>query len=179
MPPLREFQSTMSDYMTSPPGPEVPECLRQLLVPGVTDADRRFAVYKNNVYARLVDALRDPFPAVERLVGEEFFRYAAVQYIAVTPPRSPTLLGYGKDFARFLEEFPPAQDIPYLSDVADLEFRYLEAYHAADAVSVASFGDISDDDSLLLHPSTHLQNDGFTDCEREVISLLRFFLLQN
>lgn len=159
--PLHDFQSAMTDYLTSPPGPDVPERLRQILVPGVTDANRRLAVHKNNVYARLVDALRDTFPVVERLVGEEFFRYAAVQYIAVTPPRSPTLLGYGKDFARFLEKFPPAQNIPYLSDVANLEFSYLEAYHAAGAIPVGNLGDIRDGDSLLLHPSSYLQTSAY------------------
>ena len=37
---------------------------------------RRFAVYRNNVYAGLIDVLAGRFPVVARLVGEDFFRAA-------------------------------------------------------------------------------------------------------
>ena len=42
-------------------------------------ADRRFAVYRNNVITGLIDALAQRFPVVCRLVGEEFFRAMAVE----------------------------------------------------------------------------------------------------
>ena len=38
---------------------------------------RRFGVYRNNVYAGLIDVLAGRFPVVARLVGEEFFRAMA------------------------------------------------------------------------------------------------------
>ncbi|MBU6296973.1 MAG: putative DNA-binding domain-containing protein [Alphaproteobacteria bacterium] len=110
--PLHEFQAAMASYLSSPPGPDVSHHLKSMMRPSLRSVERRLAVYKNNVYARLVDALRDSFPAVERLVGEDFFRYAAVQYVSITPPKSPTLLGYGKDFARFLENFRPRRIFP-------------------------------------------------------------------
>src|SRR5437870_13721217 len=34
---------------------------------------RRFAVYRNNVVAGLVKALKSRFPVVEKIVGQEFF----------------------------------------------------------------------------------------------------------
>jgi hypothetical protein len=40
-------------------------------------ADRRFAVYRNNVAAGLANALAARFPVVKRLVGDEFFRAMA------------------------------------------------------------------------------------------------------
>ena len=163
MPQLREFQSAMADYLTSPPGPEVPAFLRSLLPPDASRADKRFAVYKNNVYARLVDALRDSFPAVERLVGEDFFRYAAVEYIAQTPPKAASLLAYGNAFPEFFSEFPAVAHIPYLADVARLELLYLEAYHAADAEPSRAPSPVTDGDGIwpMLHPSARLMTSPF------------------
>jgi Putative DNA-binding domain len=48
-------------------------------------ADRRFAVYRNNVVAGLVDALARRFPVVCRLVGDEFFRAMARVYATARP----------------------------------------------------------------------------------------------
>ncbi|MDE2133842.1 MAG: putative DNA-binding domain-containing protein [Alphaproteobacteria bacterium] len=160
---LREFQTAMAGYLTATPGPNVPEALRKLLLPGESRADRRFTIYKNNVYARLVDALRDTFPAVERLVGEEFFRFAAVEYIAKTSPKIATLLTYGAEFPGFLAALPPTAGIPYLADVARLEFAYLEAYHARDASPLGRAAAIvgGDDVRLPLHPSARLMTSPF------------------
>ncbi|WP_141701617.1 DNA-binding domain-containing protein, partial [Methyloceanibacter marginalis] len=78
---------------------------------------RRFAVYRNNVYASLIDVLGSRFPVSARLVGEEFFRAMARIYVAQTPPASPVLLHYGAEFADFVGTFPPASAVPYLACV--------------------------------------------------------------
>ncbi|MBI3676984.1 MAG: putative DNA-binding domain-containing protein [Proteobacteria bacterium] len=159
--PLRDFQAEMTAYLLSPPGPSVPDSLLALLPSDGPHNPKRFAVYKNNVYARLVDALRDTFPAVERLVGEEFFRYAAVQYVAQTPPRIGTLLAYGGSFPQFLSTFPPAGTVPYLSDVARLEYLYLESYHAPDAAPIVSLPSDREQLRPMLHPSARLMTSPF------------------
>jgi len=161
--PLPDLQAAMTKYLTSPPGPEVPKALRDSLPPGMPHAEKRFTIYKNNVYARLVDALRDTFPAVERLVGEEFFRAAAVEYIARTPPGAGGLTTYGQALPDFLAAFPPAAAIPYLADVARLEICYLEAYHAADAVTedAASVAGSDGRNRSALHPSARLLTSSF------------------
>ena len=99
--------------------------------------ERRFAVYRNNVKASLIAALVAKFPVVHRLVGEEFFEATALVFIERLPPRSPVLAEYGGDFAVFLETFEPAADLPYLPDVARLEWARQRAFHAADATPVA------------------------------------------
>jgi hypothetical protein len=97
---------------------------------------RRFAVYRNNVVASLVKALGTRFPAVNRIVGEEFFNAMARVFVTEHPPRSPLLMTYGDDFADFIERFEPAANLPYLADVARLEAARTRAYHAADAKPV-------------------------------------------
>ncbi|MBI1204195.1 MAG: DUF2063 domain-containing protein [Rhodopseudomonas sp.] len=98
---------------------------------------KRFAVYRNNVVAGLISALRAQFPASERIVGDEFFADMARVYIDTEPPRSPILTNYGDGFADFVANFAPAADIAYLADVVRLEAARTRAYHAADAVPLA------------------------------------------
>lgn len=104
------------------------------IAPGRVPSARRMDVYRNNVMHSLVEALGAAFPAVRRLVGDEFFRAAARVFLKENLPSRGTLIGFGKGFPEFLEGFPPVQDLAYLPDVARLELLYLEAYHAADAV---------------------------------------------
>ena len=93
---------------------------------------KRFRIYRNNVFASLINALRARYPAVERLVGVDFFEAAAGHFIEAHPPRSPMLIDYGEGFGDFLEGFEPASTLPYLADVARLEWLRHRAYHAAD-----------------------------------------------
>lgn len=98
-----------------------------------TDVDERFAIYRNNVVHGLSRALAAGFPAVESIVGTEFFTAMAAIYVRVSPPTSPVLLDYGATLPDFLARFEPAAGLPYLADVALLELAYTRAFHAADA----------------------------------------------
>lgn len=103
-----------------------------IIGPDGKGATKRFNVYRNNVTVGLVNALSDTFPAVQRLVGEDFFQAMARVYVQMEPPKSPLLFTYGDSFADFLERFEPARHLAYLPDVARLERAWLDAYHAAD-----------------------------------------------
>ena len=98
-----------------------------------SDPAARFAVYRNNVTVALIDALADTYPVTMALVGEPFFRALARSFARQHPPRSPVLAHYGADFASFIEDCPQATGVPYLADVARLEWLYVRAFHAADA----------------------------------------------
>jgi Putative DNA-binding domain len=122
-------------------------------------ADRRFAVYRNNVAAGLTNALAARFPVVKRLVGDEFFRAMAHVYAAADLPRSPIMLFYGETFPAFIDEFEPARPIPYLGDIARVEMARGLAYHAADATPLdpdafaALRADRLAETRVRLHPS--------------------------
>lgn len=133
-----------------------------LLGPDGICSARRYGVYRNNVVVGLADAIALNFPAVRRIVGEEFFRALAVEFVRVYPPNSPVLLGYGARFAEFLEGFPPVAQLPYLPDVARIEHAWIESYNAADAdaLTVESLAFIKHESlahlQLELHPSLRL-----------------------
>jgi len=52
--------------------------------------------------------------------------------VRATPPSSPLLFEYGRDFPDFIERYEYAQSVPWLADVARIERAWLDAYHAAD-----------------------------------------------
>lgn len=122
----------------------------------------RFAIHRNTVAVGLIDTFAARYPVVLRLVGEEFFRAAARVYAAGDPPRSPALFEYGGGFPDFLASFEPARGLPYLADVARLEWLRHRAYHAADAAPMpaAALADVPPqrigDAVLRLHPSASI-----------------------
>src|SRR5918911_1682786 len=73
--------------------------------------ERRFAVYRNNVYVSLVAALATRFPVCRALVGDDFFGAMARDFVAAHPPRSPLLMTYGDDFGDFIDGFAPAASV--------------------------------------------------------------------
>lgn len=87
---------------------------------------QRLQVYRNNMQSSLLGALRTVYPVTERLVGEEFFAASACAYIASNPSHSGNIQDYGGAFPRFLEGFTPAASLPYLGDLAALEWRRLQ-----------------------------------------------------
>lgn len=99
---------------------------------GLTGA-RRLQVYRNNMYASLTQALKATYPVVHRLVGDGFFKHACTRYIGRHPSDSGNLHDFGELFAAFLAGFEPAARLPYLPDVAHLEWSWQRVYHAADA----------------------------------------------
>lgn len=139
----------------------------RVIPPGLVGPDgrpsvRRFNVYRNNVVAGLTATLKDAFPALARLVGDEFFAAMARTYVVMELPRSPIMLDYGAGFPDFIGTFEPAGGLPYLRDVARIERAWLEAYHAADArpLDPALLAHIAPDDlprlRLALHPSLRI-----------------------
>ena len=100
-------------------------------------ARKRYSVYRNNVTVSLVNALATVFPATMRLTGVDFFRAMARFHVRATPPTSPLLFEYGRDFPDFIERYEYARSMPWLADVARIERAWLDAYHAADGEPLA------------------------------------------
>jgi hypothetical protein len=93
-------------------------------------AERRLQVYRNNLFASLAEVLAAVYPVTRLLVGETYFEQAARSYIATHPSRSGDVHHYGRRFAAYLGGCPGSDTLPYLPDVARLEWGYHRAFHA-------------------------------------------------
>jgi uncharacterized protein len=92
----------------------------------------RMAVYRSNVHANWGGALAGAYPVVRRIVGEDFFEALAREYASACPSTSGDLHEYGGQLAEFLAAHADTQDLPYLPDVARLEWFAHRAHYAAD-----------------------------------------------
>lgn len=117
------------------------------------------AVYRNNYCGNLQDALAGAYPIVEQIVGKNFFRMMTRHYVGQHPSRSGDLHRYGAEMAAFIARFPPAQGLPYLHDMAALEWACHCAYFAPDiaALDIIRLSQVPDerypDLTLLVHPA--------------------------
>ena len=118
--PLPELQQRFGQTLLDHPTPGLP-----LRDNGLTGA-RRLQVYRHNMRSALTAALESVYPVTRRLVGGEFFGLAAEAYIGKNPSHSGNIQDYGGAFPLFLGDYEAAASVPYLVDVAALEWRRLE-----------------------------------------------------
>ncbi len=98
-------------------------------------AQDRVAIYRNNVLHSISAALGDLYPVVKRLIGDDCFNGAAVEFVRQLPPNDPVLLYYGETFIEFIAQFPACKNIAFIKDIAMLEYHYNRAFHSEDTPS--------------------------------------------
>ena len=95
------------------------------------------ALYRGNLIAAWQKALANAFPVVRTLVGDEFFDALARAYGHAHPSASGDLNRFGEHFAAFVADFEHTRELPYLGDVAALEWIVHRSHYAADAIPVS------------------------------------------
>jgi hypothetical protein len=105
---------------------------------------QRLQIYRNNLFESLIQALMAVYPVVARLVGDEFFRHVARRFISAHPLAAGNLHGFGRELPALLAALPAAAELPYLADVAALEWAWHEVYHEAGCVPLlpAQLGEV-------------------------------------
>lgn len=129
MPALLELQHAFGASMLREDDAAV---CRHLVEEGFSAAER-LRIYRNTFRSVVVASLRTTYPAVDRLVGHDFFDEAAERFGGAQPPRSGYLNEYGGGFADFLASFEPASALLYLPDIARFEWALSVAANAPDA----------------------------------------------
>src|SRR2546428_11355796 len=130
MPSLRELQQGFADAVLAPP-----RTAPDFAIARSAHTAERIEIYRNAVFENYRNALRASFPVVLRLVGEPFFNAAVDAFAHECPSVSGALTVYGDAFGDFLAGYPHAAALPYLADVARLEWAVDEAQRAADSVA--------------------------------------------
>ncbi len=133
---LEQLQTAFSERVFAAPA-ENAENVNAALVAdiraGSLSAARRLEIYRHNVFSALRGGLSDLYPVLSAIVGEPFFYAAADEFIRLTPSLSGDLNNFGGELAEFLASYAPAATLPYLPDVARMEWAWHRAYDAADA----------------------------------------------
>lgn len=96
----------------------------------LTGENPQLQVYCHNIQLTLVALLANIYPVVARLVGKPFFARMAKAFVQAHVPSSGNMHDYGHAFAGFISAYAPADELPYLSDVARLEWAWHCAFYA-------------------------------------------------
>jgi hypothetical protein len=91
---------------------------------------RRLQLHRHHVATSIGAALAATFPTVEAVVGQEFFGLLAREFMAGTSLADPVLSRYGERFPRFVAATGAMHGLPYLADVARLDWALNVAFHS-------------------------------------------------
>jgi hypothetical protein len=125
-------------------------------------ADPRLAIHHANARANWRGALAAAYPTVRRLVGDAFFDATCDRYAREHASRAGDLAAFGAELPAFLALYPPAAALPYLADVARLDWALHRSFHAADAgpLDLAALARLPEEDygrlRMRLHPAAQL-----------------------
>lgn len=124
--------------------------------------EARLRIYRHSCNETQIAALRTTYPAILALVGEAFFDETARGYRRAHPSRSGNLQVFGEAFAEYLAIVPGCRSLPYLPDVARLEWLRQRAVLAPTTAPISlevladAMHEVAGSVRIVLYPSVHL-----------------------
>lgn len=98
--------------------------------------EERLAIYRHHVSQAHIDALAGLFPVCRAIIGERGFAHLARSYCWRTASPEADLNHYGETFPAFLaattRTLASFRDLPYIEDLARLEWHYHAAWYRPD-----------------------------------------------
>jgi hypothetical protein len=162
---LAEIQTAFHALATrAADAPLAPE--RFLVGSAVLSASERIGIYADMYLWRLTDSLREDYPKLAALLGDERLLALAEGYAREHPSDRPDVGQFGRHLPAFLRRFP-APERSDLADLATLEWARSEVFFEAPATPVGR-------DTLAA-----LSPDAFPDARLAVIPALRVQLLDH
>ena len=144
--PLKQLQSILYRLITAASGVAEGLAAESNMPAGGLDAlvlgddrlsaEARVDIYANMYFYRLLDVLKEDFPAMLRVLGDDNFHNLATGYLLECPPTEPSVMYCGRNLAAFLRNHPLRKDAPYIADLATLERAVVEVFHGPDAVAL-------------------------------------------
>lgn len=182
MPDLESLQTRLYRAITASPGgvTETPrDEMRDRLESMIRGDERlsafeRITIYADAYFYRLLDCLKDDFPATLAVVGQPVFEDLVRSYLTEYPPTEPSIFFAGRNLADFLALHHLSDRWPFLAELARLERTLIEVFHDPDApaLSASQVHKIAPADwptlSLRTHPALRMM-----DCEWRVNDVLR------
>ncbi len=119
---------------TALPGSIAVDFNPQRAIPGL----ERLSVYAEGYEIRFREGLSETYEAVHRVIGEARFAELAKAYAAQYPSRNPNLSFVGEHLPQFIGTLPLAKELPFIADLAKLEWLVSEAFHAFEKPAVGA-----------------------------------------
>lgn len=120
---LRELQAWMQAAITHPRGvlaaTDAPTIDKTIEPSAQQNSLARLAIYQRAYFARLVEVMRECFPALVQALEQATFDALALAYLEQHPPRTYTLNRLADAFVDFLRTTRPARDTDGAPDWAD------------------------------------------------------------
>ncbi|WP_296327382.1 DNA-binding domain-containing protein [Reyranella sp.] len=137
---LRDLQAAFAAHLEGEDRPS----LADAVMGDTISAAARLRIHRHHVAESLATALAATYSTVQAIVGEDFFRGMAKAFAATDLPRQPVLAEYGGAFPAFVARYGPAASLPYLADMARLDWALNLAFHAPwrDRLSVSDLADL-------------------------------------
>ncbi len=113
------------------------DCLDLIIGTETLSAQDRVAIYAEAYFVRITNALASEFKSVHRIVEahqEHLFPRLIAEYLRAYPSRYTSLDEVGRDLSVFLRGHPVERLIPFIAELADLEWRMNESHFAPLAV---------------------------------------------
>jgi hypothetical protein len=99
-------------------------------------AEARVDIYANMYFYRILDALKEDFPATLAVLGDDSFHNLVTGYILEYPPTEPSISHCGRFLADYLRDHPMRERAPFVADLAKLERSVVEVFQAPDALAL-------------------------------------------
>ena len=119
---LRDLQRAFAAHLSGDDQPA--------LIAEIVPAAARLRIHRHHMIDSLASALAATFPTVQAVVGADFFRGLARAFVGQSLPSQPVLAEYGAGFSAFIASQDVGRDLPYLADVARLDWALNFAFHA-------------------------------------------------
>lgn len=134
---LNDWQLAVENYLLGD-RLQPDEVLHASLLSGPTlSVERGLQIYHNAYRARLLEVLREDFPAVHYWLGDEQFDALAGGYIKACPSEQFSLRWLGERFPDYIEQHLLAEQRDALVELARLEWCFTLAFDAADGLPLS------------------------------------------
>jgi len=122
----------------------------------------RFHVYSNGYQIRLSEALKENYPVLARVLGDQGFAELAADFLLHSPSSQPSIRWFGGNLANFVQQQATTLPHPSLLDLIRMEWALSTAFDARDkeTLQVSDFMHLTPQDwpalKLVLHPSVRV-----------------------
>ncbi len=185
-PGLKALQALLYRLITAPEGVAAGLAAERASGPEVLDhliesddrlsATERLEIYANAYFYRILDCLKEDFPATLATLGADDFHNLITAYLIEYPPTEPSISYVGRHLAEFLRHRSMRATVerwPFIAELARLERTLIEIFHAAEAepLDAGTIRSVAPDDWPALAMRTHPAL-AIVDCQWRVDELL-------